>query len=129
MFIDFYRQLKERGYLAMGGQIVDATLVAAPEQHNTAPEKDAIKAGKIASQIWPDKPARATRKDRDARWTLEFAKAKPLANGKTGIDIAIPSFGYKSSVSICRTFGFIRKGKVTDGYCAMSSPATIPPPT
>ena len=47
-------------------------------------------------------------------WTLKFAKAKPLANGKPGIDIAIPSFGYKNSVSICRAFGFIRKGKVTD---------------
>jgi hypothetical protein len=30
-----------------------------------------------------------------------------LANGKPDIDIAIPSFGYKSSVSICRAFGFI----------------------
>ena len=29
VFADFDRQLKERGYLAMGGQIVDATLVAA----------------------------------------------------------------------------------------------------
>jgi IS5 family transposase len=26
-----------------------------------------------------------------------------------------PSFGYKSNISICRRFGFIRKGKVTDG--------------
>ena len=114
VFSDFDRQLKERGYLAMGGQIVDATLVAAPKQRNTAPEKDAIKAGKSAREIWPDKPARAAQKDTDARWTLKFAKAKPLANGKPGIDIAIPSFGYKSSVSICRTFGFIRKCKVTD---------------
>ena len=32
VFTDFDRQLKERGYLAMGGQIVDATLVAAPKQ-------------------------------------------------------------------------------------------------
>ena len=48
-----------------------------------------------------------------ARWALKFAKARPLATGKPGIDIAIPGFGYKSSVSICRTFGFIRKGKVT----------------
>ena len=47
-------------------------------------------------------------------WTLKFVKAKPAPDGKPGIDIAIPSFGYKSSVSICRTFGFIRKGKVTD---------------
>ena len=43
LFADFDRQLKERGYLAMGGQIVDATLVAAPKQRNTQAEKDAIK--------------------------------------------------------------------------------------
>ena len=111
LFADFDRQLKKRGFLAMGGacqgsgdaqhrwkaggggQIVDATLVAAPKQRNTAPEKDAIKAGKKASEIWPDEPARAAQKDTDARWTLKFAEAKPLANGKPGIDIAIPSFG------------------------------------
>jgi IS5 family transposase len=115
LFADFDRQLKERGYLAMGGQIVDATLVAAPKQRNTAPEKDAIKAGRTAAEIWPDQPARAAQKDTDARWTLKFAKAKPTPDGKPGIDIAIPSFGHKSSVSICRTFGFIRKCKVTDG--------------
>lgn len=115
VFADFDRQLKERGYLAMGGQIVDATLVAAPKQRNTALGKDAIKAGKSACEIWPNEPSRAAQKDTDARWTLKFAKARPLADGKPGIDIAIPSFGYKSSVSICRRFGFIRKGKVTDG--------------
>lgn len=115
VFTAFDRQLKERGYLAMGGQIVDATLVAAPKQRNTADEKAAIKDGKTADEIWPDEPARAAQKDTDARWTLKFAKARPLANGKPGIDIAIPSFGYKSSISICRAFGFIRKGKVTDG--------------
>ena len=30
LFAEFDRRLKARGYLAMGGQIVDATLVAAP---------------------------------------------------------------------------------------------------
>jgi IS5 family transposase len=114
LFASFDRQLRERGYLPMGGQIVDATLVAAPKQRNTKAEKEAIKAGRTAAEIWPDEPARAAQKDTDARWTLKFAKARPLENGKPGIDIAIPSFGYKSSVSICRTFGFIRKGKVTD---------------
>ena len=68
VFADFDRQLKERGYLAMGGQIVDATLVAAPKQRNTVPEKDAIKAGRQAREIWPDEPARAAQKDTDARW-------------------------------------------------------------
>jgi IS5 family transposase len=115
LFADFDRQLKERGYIAMGGQIVDATLVAAPKQRNTADEKAAIKAGKTAGEIWPDEPARAAQKDTDARWTLKFAKGRPAPDGKPGIDIAIPSFGYKSSISICRAFGFIRKCKVTDG--------------
>lgn len=115
LFAAFDRQLKERGYLPMGGQIVDATLVAAPKQRNTQAEKDAIKDGKTAGEIWPDEPARAAQKDTDARWTVKFAKARPTPDGRPGIDIAIPSFGYKSSVSICRAFGFIRKGKTTDG--------------
>lgn len=115
LFADFDRQLRERGYLPMGGQIVDATLVAAPKQRNTEPEKAAVKDGKTANEIWPDEPAKAAQKDTDARWTLKFAKARPTADGKPQPDIAIPSFGYKSSVSICRTFGFIRKGKTTDG--------------
>ena len=114
LFADFDRQLKERGYLAMGGQIVDATLVAAPKQRNTQAEKAAIKDGKKAGEIWPDKPAKAAQKDTDARWALKFAKGRPAADGKPQVDIAIPSFGYKSSIAICRAFGFIRKGKTTD---------------
>jgi IS5 family transposase len=74
-----------------------------------------IRAIKQAGEIWPDEPARAAQKDTDARWTLKFAKGRPAANGKPQIDIAIPSFGYKSSSSICQAFGFIRKCKVTDG--------------
>ena len=45
LFEEFERQLKASGYLAMGGQIVDASLVAAPRQRNTVAEKAAIKAG------------------------------------------------------------------------------------
>lgn len=115
LFFAFDRELKQRGYLAMGGQIVDATFVAAPKQRNTGPEKDAIKAGKSADEIWPDAPVKARQKDTDARWTLKFAKWRPTPDGKPQADIAIPSVGYKSSISICRRFGFIRKGKVTDG--------------
>jgi IS5 family transposase len=114
LFANFDRHLRTRGYLAMGGQIVDATLVAAPKQRNTQAEKAAIKEGKAAGEIWPDQPARAAQKDTDARWTVKFAKARATADGRPGIDIAIPSFGYKSSISICRAFGFIRKGKTTD---------------
>ena len=115
LFAAFDRQLRERGYLPMGGQIVDATLVAAPKQRNTAAEKESIKAGKSAAEIWPENPAKAAQKDTDARWTVKFAKARPLPGGRPGIDIAIPSFGYKSSIAICRRYGFIRSAKVTDG--------------
>lgn len=102
------------GYLPMSGQIVDATLVAAPRQRNTDGEKEAIKAGASARDIWPDKPAKAAQKDVDARWTIKFAKAKPAADGTPRIDIAIPTFGYKAHISIDRRHGVIRRRIVTD---------------
>jgi hypothetical protein len=39
--------LRAAGYLAMSGQIVDATIVAAPKQRNTEAERAAIKAGQV----------------------------------------------------------------------------------
>lgn len=32
--------------------------------------------GASADEIWPDEPAKAARKDVDARWTLKVSKAK-----------------------------------------------------
>ncbi|MGH6890805.1 MAG: IS5 family transposase [Dongiaceae bacterium] len=113
LFAAFDQQLRQGGYLAMGGQIVDATLVSAPRQHNTADEKDAIKAGKSAAEIWPEEPAKAVQKDVDARWTVKFSKGKPAGDGKPQIDIAIPTYGYKNHIAIDRSFGFIRSFEVT----------------
>src|ERR1700704_5783881 len=42
----FDAHLKDKGYLAMGGQIIDATIVSAPNQHNSREENEAIKEGK-----------------------------------------------------------------------------------
>ncbi len=114
LFVRLDRAITEAGYLPMGGQIVDATLVAAPRQRNTEAEKAAIKQGKTAEEIWPDKPAKARQKDVDARWTVKFSKAKPAADGTPQADIAIPVFGYKSHISIDRRHGIIRRSKVTD---------------
>lgn len=114
LFARLDRAITEAGYLPMSGQIVDATLVAAPRQRNTDAEKAAIKAGKTAGNIWPEKPARARQKDVDARWTVKFSKGKPAADGKPQTDIAIPVFGYKSHISIDRRHGLIRRQKVTD---------------
>jgi IS5 family transposase len=114
LFARLDRAITEAGYLPMAGQIVDATLVAAPRQRNTEAEKARIKAGEQAASIWPDKPAKARQKDTDARWTVKFSKARPAADGKPQIDIAIPAFGYKSHISIVRRHGVIRRAKVTD---------------
>lgn len=113
LFEAFDNRLRSNGYLAMGGQIVDATLVAAPKQRNTQAEKEAIKAGKTAHEVWPDGSAKAAQKDTDARWTVKFAKARTAANGKSQIDIAIRSFGYKNHIAIDQRFGFVRKLVIT----------------
>ena len=106
--------LREAGYIPMSGQIVDASLVAAPRQRNTNAEKADIKAGRIPEH-WRDKPAKLSHKDRDARWTLKFTKAKPQADGTIpAMDLAIPAFGYKNHISIDRRFRLIRCWKTTD---------------
>jgi transposase, IS5 family len=114
LFARLDRAITEAGYLPMAGQILDATLVAAPRQRNTDAEKARIKAGESADEIWPDEPAKARQKDVDARWTMKFSKAKPAADGTPQLDIAVPSFGYKSHISIDRRHGIIRRQKVTD---------------
>ncbi len=98
----------------MSGQIVDASLVPAPKQRNTEDEKAAIKAGKSASEIWPDEPNKAAQKDTDARWTLKIGgKVRYRPDGTPLPQIAVPVFGYKSHISIDRRFGFIRESAVT----------------
>ncbi len=93
---------------------MDASLIAAPRQRNTDGEKAAIKAGKAASEIWPDQPSKAAQKDTHGRWTVKYSKAKVRADGSKPVDIAIPIYGYKSHVSIDRMHGVIRRQVVTD---------------
>ena len=113
LFRRFDASLRAAGYLAMGGQIIDATIVAAPRQRNTAAEKAAIKAGRIPDG-WAEKPAKLRQKDRDARWTVKFSKAKPREDGAPQVDLAVPAFGYKSHVSIDRRHGLIRRWTTSD---------------
>ena len=110
----FDRQLQKKGYIPMAGQIVDASLVPAPKQRNTDAEKEAIKAGKSAEEIWPDAPNKAAQKDTDARWTLKIGgKIRYRPDGTPLPQIALPVFGYKSHICIDRRFGFIRAATVT----------------
>ena len=107
LFARFDATLKAAGYLAMGGQIVDATIVAAPKQRNTEAERAAIKVGQIP-EGWAGKPAKLRQKDRDARWTVKFSKAKPREDGLPQVDLAVPAFGYKNHIGIDRGHGLIR---------------------
>ena len=91
LFKRFDAALAQAGFLAMGGQIIDAAIVAAPKQRNTEAEKKAIKQGCIPED-WKAKPAKLRQKDRDARWTVKFTKAKPAEDGAKRVDIAIPAF-------------------------------------
>jgi hypothetical protein len=105
--------LTKAGFLAMGGQIIDVSIVAAPKQRNSDGEKRDIKADRIP-EAWKDKPANLAQKDRDARWTVKWSKAKPSDDGSPRVDLAVPAFGYKNHIGIDRRHGLIRTWVATD---------------
>src|SRR3954471_7342772 len=72
LFDAFDAHLKSRGYRAMGGQIVDASIVSAPVQRNSRAENTAIKDGDPPVAWTPNKTAQ---KDIDARWTKKHGKS------------------------------------------------------
>ena len=63
---------------------------------------------------WAKRPAKLRQKDRDARWTVKFSKARPREDGTPQVDISVPAFGYKNHVSIDRRYGLIRRWTATD---------------
>lgn len=112
LFTRFDEVLKSRGYLAMGGQIVDASIIQAPRQRMTKEEKETIKAGGIPED-WKEKPAKLRQKDRDARWMVKTSKAKQEGMA----DFGIPYFGYKNHLTSDRRYGFVRRYEVTAANC------------
>lgn len=113
LFAKFDAVLTEKGYLAMGGQIMDASIIPAARQRNSDDEKQAIKEGRIP-EAWADNPAKLRQKDRDARWTVKFSKAKEREDGQAQRDLAIPAFGYKNHLCTDVRHGLVRKWTVTD---------------
>ena len=98
LFERFNGHLDAKGYIARGGQIVDATIVSVPRQHNTREENEAIKAGKTP-EGWEEKPAKNAQKDKDARWTKKNEQN---------------FYGYKNHVSIDRKHKLVRRYAETD---------------
>jgi len=112
LFALFDRRLEEKGYLAMGGQIIDATIVEAPKQRLSEDEKRNIKEGKVPEE-WKGNPHKLAQKDMDARWTLKRGR-KPDPAKHNAVEIAIPVFGYKNHLGSDVTHGFIRTWTITD---------------
>jgi transposase, IS5 family len=113
LFSRFDAALRQAGFLAMGGQIIDASIVTCPKQRTTDAEKRAIKEGRIP-EGWAEEPKKLAQKDRDARWTVKWSKGKPAEDGSPRVDIAVPVFGYKNHLGIDRRHGLIRTFAVTD---------------
>jgi IS5 family transposase len=89
------RELDKHGYLARGGQIVDASIVPAPKQHFHKGEKALIKEQAMPID-WS--PAKRRQKDIDATWTKKHGKSY---------------FGYKLSANTDKRYKLIRKVKIS----------------
>ena len=98
LFEDFDSYLEKQGYLAMGGQIIDASIVAVPKQRNSRDESAKIKEGGTP-EGWENKPAKRSQKDTDARWTKKHGKSH---------------YGYKNHVNVDRQHKLVRRYEVTD---------------
>ena len=86
LFRQFDGHLARQGYIARGGQILDASIVPVPRNHNTRDENTTIKKGEVPED-WENRPAKRCQKDLDARWTKK--------NGKS-------HYGYKNHVNVDR---------------------------
>ena len=98
LFLQFDGYLARQGYIARGGQILDASIVPVPKNHNTRDENKAIKAGE-EPEGWADKPAKRSQKDTDARWTKKHGKSH---------------YGYKNHVNVDRQHKLVRRYHVSD---------------
>jgi transposase, IS5 family len=114
-FKRFDATLRERGHLAMSGQIVDATIIEARRTRLSKDEKAALHAGGTRPG-WSK--ARARQIDRDGRWPIKHdRKPTPPPEGQqcqATTPIAMPVLGYKDHIGIDGAHGFTRRSTVTD---------------
>src|SRR5258708_14263849 len=67
LFERFDQHLAAQGYMARGGQMVDATIVPVPKQRNSRDENETGKAGQTPAR-WEKKPTQLRQKDRHPPW-------------------------------------------------------------
>ena len=96
LFEQFDDYLRENGFLAQKGQIIDASIVETPHQRNSREENKRIKQGYIPEE-WYEVKRR--QKDTDARWTKK--------NGQN-------YYGYKNHICVDNKHKLIRDYAVSD---------------
>jgi len=96
LFRQFDQFLRNSGFAAKKGQIIDASIVSAPRQRNSRDENKRIKKGEIPDD-W--NLAKRRQKDTDARWIKRLGQTY---------------YGYKNHVSIDVKNKLIRDYSVTD---------------
>src|ERR671919_2467954 len=113
LFARFDAVLRDSGYLAMGGQIVDATVIQARRPRLSGAEKVTVREGGVPAH-WSK--ARRAQMDTDGRWTLKRGRKRPGRehHDRGHSELVIPVFGYKNHLGIDRRHGFIRRFAVTD---------------
>jgi hypothetical protein len=123
--------LRDAGYLAMGGQIVDATIVQGRWPRLSNDEKTTIGDRGVPAE-WSK--AKRAQMDTDGRWTIKGGRQRPLPEGepqaRAAAAIAVPVFGYKNHLGTDRRHGFIRSFVVTDAAAhdgTTARPAARPP--
>ena len=78
LFEDFDGYLEQQGYLAMGGQIIDASIVPVPKQRNSGDDNARIKEGETP-EGWENQPAKRSQKDTSFGRALDQeARQEPL---------------------------------------------------
>jgi len=98
LFKLFDGHLARQGYIARGGQILNASIVPVPRNHNTREENVTIKKGEVPEDR-ENKPAMRCQKDLDARWTKKHGKS---------------NYGYKNHVNLDRMHKLVRRYHVSD---------------
>lgn len=96
LFRQFDHFLRDHGFKARKGQIVDASIVSVPIQRNSREENRRIKEGEVPED-WNE--AKQRQKDVHARWSARNHKH---------------AYGYKNHISIDASNKFIRDFVVTD---------------
>lgn len=96
LFRQFDQFLRNSGFEAKKGQIVDASIISAPKQRNSRDENKRMKKGEIPED-WNQ--AKCRQKDTDARWVKKMGKNH---------------YGYKNHINIDVKNKLIRDYAVTD---------------